>query len=57
MNWDSAQQLFRIGLQFGAGILVSRGVITADMAQQAVGAMLSLGGIAWWAFWQRKRLN
>lgn len=56
MNWDSVQQLVRIGLQFGAGVLVSRGVITHDMAAQGVGALMSLGGIAWWALWQRKRV-
>lgn len=54
MDWNTAQQLIRILLQIGAGALVSRGYITEDMAAQATGALLSLGGIAWWAVWNRK---
>lgn len=53
MNWDTIQQFLRILLQFGAGVLVSKGLITAEMGTSAVGALLSLGGIAWWVFWQR----
>jgi hypothetical protein len=54
MDWNTIQQFIRILLQFVAGLLVSRGLITADMAAQAVGALLSLGGIVWWAVWNRK---
>ena len=53
MNWDTIQQFLRILLQFGAGLLVSKGLITAEMGTSAVGALLSLGGIVWWVFWQR----
>lgn len=56
MNWDTVQQLLRILLQVGAGMLVSKGIITAEMGVTATGAILSLGGVAWWAFWQRKRV-
>jgi hypothetical protein len=55
MNWDTVQQLLRIILQVVAGMLVSKGIITAEMGVTATGAILSLGGVAWWAFWQRKR--
>lgn len=55
MNWDTAQQLFRILLQAGAGALVSKGVLSEEMATTAVGALISLGGVAWWAIWNRKR--
>jgi hypothetical protein len=57
MDWNTIQQFIRILLQFGAGLLVSRGLLTADMAAQAVGALLSLGGIAWWAVWNRKAID
>jgi hypothetical protein len=57
MDWNTLQQAIRILLQFVAGILVSRGVMTADMAAQATGAILSLGGIAWWVYWNRKRIS
>lgn len=55
MNWDTAQQFVRILLQFGAGLLVSNGIITADMQTSLVGALMSLAGIVWWAVWDRKR--
>lgn len=55
MNWDSAQQLLRILLQIGAGALISKGILTEEMAAIATGAVLSLAGVAWWAYWNRKR--
>jgi hypothetical protein len=55
MNWDSAQQLLRILLQIGAGALVSKGILTEEMAATATGAVLSLAGVVWWAYWNRKR--
>lgn len=54
MNWDTTQQFVRIMLQFGAGTLVSKGIITAEMGTTAVGALMSLGSVAWWAYWNRK---
>lgn len=55
MNWDTAQQLFRILLQAAAGALVSKGILTEEMAATASGAVLSLAGVAWWVLWNRKR--
>lgn len=53
MNWDTIQQFIRIVMQVLAGMLVSRGLITEEMAVTLTGAIVSLGGIAWWVFWQR----
>lgn len=55
MNWDTAQQFFRIALQAAAGALVSKGILTEEMATTTVGALLSLGGVVWWLVWNRKR--
>lgn len=55
MNWDTAQQFVRIGLQFVTGALVAKGILTEEMATTATGAALSLAGVAWWAIWNRKR--
>lgn len=55
-TWDSIQQFIRILLQFGAGALAGTGVITNEMGTTLVGAVMSLLGIAWWAFWDRKRV-
>jgi hypothetical protein len=35
-------------LQIGAGALVSKGILTEEMAATATGAILSLAGVAWW---------
>lgn len=56
MNWDTVQQFIRIVMQVLAGMLVSRGYITAEMGVTLSGAVLSLAGIAWWVFWDKKRL-
>lgn len=55
MTWDTVQQFVRILMQLGAGVLVQRGVITEDMATTLIGAVVSIGGIAWWALWDRTR--
>lgn len=55
MTWDTAQQFVRIALQAAAGALVSKGILTEEMATTVVGALISLGGVAWWAIWNRKR--
>lgn len=55
MTWDTVQQLVRILMQLGAGILVQRGFITEEMSITLVGAVVSLGGVAWWALWERTR--
>ena len=55
MTWDSVQQLIRIMAQFAAGFLVNWGLITSDMSTALVGAIVSVGGILWWVFWDRNR--
>lgn len=54
MSWDTVQQLVRIVLQLGAGMLVQRGWITEDMATTVTGSVLSLAGVLWWAMWVNK---
>ena len=55
MNWDTVQQFVRIIMQVLAGMLVSKGINTAEMGVSLSGAVLSLSGIAWWVLWDRKR--
>jgi hypothetical protein len=55
MNWDTIQQLVRVIMQVLAGMLISKGLITAEMGVTLTGAVVSIGGIAWWVFWQRHR--
>ena len=55
MNWDTIQQFIRIIMQVVAGMLVSKGLITQELGVTLVGAVVSLGNVAWWVFWQRNR--
>lgn len=55
MSWDTIQQLLRILLQLGAGVLVQRGLITEEMGVTLIGSLLAIGGIVWWAFWEKDR--
>jgi hypothetical protein len=55
MTWDTVQQLLRIILQLAAGWLLNQGIITEEMSTTLVGSLLSIGGIAWWALWERSR--
>lgn len=54
MNWDSVQQVLRILLNAGGGVLVSKGYLTEDMLTTAIGGFLSVGSVVWWFFWNRK---
>lgn len=55
MNWDNVQQLIRKALSFGAGLLVTKGVLDADMATAAAGAVATLIDVGWWFYWNRAR--
>ena len=55
MDWNTIQQLVRIVLQFGAGVLVTNGVITSEMQTTLVGALMSIAGVVWWIVWERNR--
>ncbi len=55
MTWDTVQQLIRILLQLAAGWMLKEGLITEDMVTTFIASVVSLGGIAWWAFWERSR--
>lgn len=51
---DMAIQALRIGLNFAGAWLVSRGVLTEELATQAIGSVLSLTAVGWWAYANRK---
>lgn len=39
--------IVRHALTFAGGILASKGIIDAGMVETAIGAIITLGGIAW----------
>lgn len=55
MPIDTVQQVVRIAAQFGAGFLVSRGIIDGGGVDLIVGTLTSAASLAWWWVWNRKR--
>lgn len=54
MNIESIMGVLRHILTFGGGFLVSAGALDAATLETAVGAIISLAGIAWSIFSKRK---
>ena len=55
MQWDTVQQFVRMGLQAGAGALMSKGYLDASAAEALIGGVMSLTSVAWWLVWNKKR--
>lgn len=54
MNMESIMGLVRHVLTFGGGFLVSAGALDAATLEVAVGAIITLAGIAWSVIVKRK---
>lgn len=48
--------LARHGLTFGAGVLVTKGVLSSELAAEAVAAIVTLATVAWSVYEKRKAL-
>ncbi len=57
MDWNTVQQLLRILLQFGSGVLISKGVLTEEMAVTLTGGLISVASVVWWAVWNKKEVK
>lgn len=57
MDWNTVQQLLRILLQFGSGVLISKGVLTEEMAVTLTGGIISVASVLWWLFWNKKAVK
>lgn len=57
MDWNTAQQLLRILLQVGSGALISKGVLTEEMAATLTGGVISVASVVWWLFWNKKTVK
>lgn len=55
MHWDTLQQFVRMGLQAGAGALVTKGYLDTNAAEALVGGLLSISSVAWWLVWNKNR--
>lgn len=55
MNWDTVQQLIRIGGYAVGGAIFGQAVADGAAFQQALGGVISIVSFAWWWFWERKR--
>lgn len=54
MDWNTVQQLLRILLQLGSGALISKGVLTEEMAATLTGGVISVASVVWWLAWNKK---
>ncbi|MBW9076959.1 hypothetical protein JNB84_03260 [Rhizobium pusense] len=54
MDWNTVQQLLRILLQLGSGVLISKGVLTEEMAVTLTGGLISVASVIWWVVWSKK---
>ncbi|WP_170979834.1 hypothetical protein [Agrobacterium sp. LC34] len=57
MDWNTVQQLLRILLQFGSGVLISKGVLTEEMAVTLTGGVISVASVVWWVVWNKKEVK
>lgn len=57
MDWNTVQQLLRILLQFGSGVLISKGLLTEEMAVTLTGGLISMASVIWWAVWNKKEVE
>lgn len=55
MQWDTVQQFVRMGIQAGAGALVTKGIIDSSVAESLIGGLMSLSSVVWWLVWNKKR--
>lgn len=53
MNSDDIQAIIRHVLTSVGGALVTSGLITSGQEQDAIGALMVLGGIGW-SLWQKR---
>lgn len=54
--WDTIQQVIRIAMQFIGGWLVSKGILTEELAVQLTGGVISVIGVVWWIIWNKKQV-
>jgi len=50
MNWEMVSGVIRHILTFGGGFLVTKGLVDDGTLQAAIGAIITLGGVAWSLF-------
>jgi hypothetical protein len=54
MTWDTIAPFLRHALQFGAGLLVAKGLLDTANAEILVGGFVSIASVAWWLFSRAK---
>jgi len=51
---DSIKSIVRHGLSFGGGFLVAKGLVTVDQANELAGAVITLLGVGW-SVWNNRK--
>jgi hypothetical protein len=53
LGWTDIQQFIRIGLQWGSGMLVTKGYLASSETEIFVGGAMSAVAFVWWWVWNR----
>lgn len=51
----SIEQVIRIGLQLGAGVLLGDAIANSAETQAAIGGVVSIGTFVWWLLRNRRK--
>ncbi len=51
---DSIKSIVRHGLSFGGGFLVAKGLVTVDQANELAGAIITVLGVGW-SVWNNRK--
>ena len=54
---DSIKSIVRHGLSFGGGFLVAKGLVTVDQANELAGAVITVIGVGWSVWKNRKAVT
>lgn len=55
LQWQTLQQVLRMGLNAGGAMLFGDAIATGDQYQAAVGGLLVVAQFGWWYAWEGRR--
>lgn len=55
LSFDTVQQVLRIALFTGGGVVLGDSITNGPEFQTAVGGVISIAAFCWWFFWERNQ--
>lgn len=55
MDWATFQQVIRIFMGWLSAYLVTKGMLTAELATTLTGSATGLVQVLWWLYWEKNR--